>query len=170
MKTTFIIFIVIAMTSNLFSQSPSWKWANQQSPGGISNSSGKCISVDANGNSYVTGGFGGSIILGGITLTSVGSYDMYIIKYNSNGIALWAKSAGGTGYDYGGIGINVDIAGDVYVTGGFSSTAITFGTTTLAHVGTGYSDIFIAKYSSAGDVLWAKSAGGIAEDYGVSLL
>jgi len=46
----------------------------------------------------------------------------------------------------------------VYVTGQFSSSSITFGSTILPNAGLG--DIFLVKYDINGNVLWAKSAGG----------
>ena len=57
---------------------------------------------------------------------------------------LWAKSAGGANGDYG-ESIATDSAGNVYVTGRFYSTSITFGTTVLTNAGSNTYDIFIAK-------------------------
>src|SRR5450631_1287899 len=69
---------------------------------------------------------------------------------------LWAKSAGGTDYDYA-TSVTTAPGGDVYVTGYFSDT-ITFGSTVLTNTDTlcfCTFDIFIAKYDSSGTVLWA---------------
>lgn len=79
----------------------------------------------------------------------------------------WAKSGGSTGLD----GIRdsyTDSDGNTYVTGTFAGTTATFGTTTLTNADpNGFNgDIFIAKYSSSGDVIWAKSAGGTGNDAG----
>ena len=79
---------------------------------------------------------------------------------------VWANSAGGTSGD-GGISIATDAAGNTYITGDFYSPAITFGGTTLTNNG-GY-DIFIAEYDTNGNVVWAKSAGGTADDEGFSI-
>ncbi len=78
---------------------------------------------------------------------------------------LWAQRGGGNGYD-GASDITVDNAGNIIVTGYFDSTA-TFGNYTLNSAGA--SDIYIAKYSNAGDVLWAVSAGGSGYDQGYSV-
>ena len=64
------------------------------------------------------------------------------------GDLLWARSAGGSGWDYG-WGIAVDAAGNALVTGRFQGSA-TFGAgeaneTTLTSAG--HNDIFIAKYT-----------------------
>jgi hypothetical protein len=53
-----------------------------------------------------------------------GGYATYIIKYNTSGTALWAKKIDGTGNDFG-QGVAVDASGNVYVTGYYSSAAIT---------------------------------------------
>lgn len=79
----------------------------------------------------------------------------------------WAKSAGSTGLD----GINdiyTDDAGNTYATGSFAGTTALFGSITLANSDvSGFSgDVFVAKYSPTGDVIWAKSAGGNGNDAG----
>ncbi|MEO8150375.1 MAG: SBBP repeat-containing protein [Bacteroidia bacterium] len=74
---------------------------------------------------------------------------------------LWAKSAGGTDNDEG-HAITTDAAGNVLVTGYYSSATITFGATTLTNAGG--SDVYVVKYDAAGNVLWAKSGGGASTD------
>jgi hypothetical protein len=84
----------------------------------------------------------------------------------------WAKQAGGSGWAVG-YGIAVDGSGDSYVTGGFSGSA-TFGAgeaneTTLNSSGGEYEWIFVAKYNSSGDLLWAKQASGWGWGYGIAV-
>lgn len=55
--------------------------------------------------------------------------------------------------------VATDAAGNTYVAGSFAGTA-RFGAYTLT--GSGYTDIFLVKYDSAGTVLWAKQAGGMS--------
>ena len=78
----------------------------------------------------------------------------------------WAKSAGGTGYESS-TGVCTDASGNVFITGLFFSPTITFGTTTLTNAGG--MDIFIVKYDATGNVLWAKSAGGVYGERGQSV-
>jgi hypothetical protein len=62
-----------------------------------------------------------------------------------------------------------DANGDVVVLGYYISSTITFGSTTLTNAGTG--NLFLVKYDAAGNVLWARSAGGSVseEAYGLTL-
>jgi hypothetical protein len=72
----------------------------------------------------------------------------------------WArspKSSGSGGANYGGA-ICFDEKGDIYVVGQFSNPLISFGDITLTN--TGSQNIFIVKYSSIGNVIWAKSIQG----------
>jgi len=110
----------------LYAQAPSWVWAKS-----AGNAKGHSIAVDAKGNVYVTGYFeSDSLTLGSITLRSAGGKDIFVVKYDSNGKVLWARSAGGMNDDYG-ASIAVDASGNVYVTGYFESDTLTFGTITL---------------------------------------
>lgn len=137
------------------------------SPGGI---------VTDGENVYATGYYLSPFITffgttqGTTTLAGTGSYDMFIVKYDLNGNVLWAESAGGIG-DAWGTGITKDGNGNVYVTGDFKSSSITFGNYKLNNMGISLPtqqsfDIFIVKYNASGTVLWATSAGGTADDFG----
>jgi len=139
-------------------------WA--KSAGGIEAENSGTIATDINANVLLTGSFfSQTITFGTITLTNVGGFDIFIVKYDASGNVLWAKSAGGIFQDYG-VGIASNVDGDVLLTGSFANPAITFGTTTLTNAGNNYDyDIFIVKYDASGNELWAKSAGGIGNDY-----
>ena len=137
-----------------------WLWANQA--GGISYDYGRGIAVDDNGNSYITGEFEESATFGTTTLTSSGSYDIFVAKLDSSGNWLWAKQAWGIGEDVG-FSIAVDAKGNSYITGVFIESA-NFGTTTLTS--SGDYDIFVAKLDINSNWLWAKQAGGTDDDYG----
>lgn len=125
------------------------------------------IVCDNDGNIYVTGYIdAASTTFGGITLTNSGYGDVFIVKYNSAGDVLWAKRAGGPSNGEAGLGIVADNAGSIYVTGRFTSSTVTFGTIVLTNSYTSGHDLFVAKYDTAGTVIWAKSAGGNRDDYG----
>jgi hypothetical protein len=125
-----------------------------------------CVADDL-GNCYMVGCFySNTITFGGYTLTNanpVSTSDLFIVKYSPTGTVIWAKKAGGTGTDKA-IDIDIDNVGDLVVTGWFYSSSITFGTFNLTNSGTATSDIFIAKYSSSGNVIWATKAIGTEND------
>lgn len=135
-------------------------WAKGSS-GGIAQS----IYYDKNDNLYLTGYFNGSISFGSIYLVNTGGagQDMFVVKYDTSGNVIWAISAA----DCEGQNITTDKIGNVYVSGDFLGATITFGTTTLSQAGLG--DLFVVKYDSLGNVIWAKSAGGTSTDTGLGI-
>lgn len=141
-------------------------WA-KSSAAGNNTDIGQSISTDTRGNVYITGYFASpTITFSSTTLTNKGNMDIFIAKYDRSGNMLWAKSAGGPNYDYGNC-ISTDTSGNVYITGSFHSRAINFGPTTLTNAGS--NDIFIVKYDTNGNVLWAKSTGGTESEGGSSV-
>ncbi|MDD3235233.1 MAG: SBBP repeat-containing protein, partial [Candidatus Cloacimonetes bacterium] len=132
-----------------------WLWAKRA--GGSYNQRGECIAVDSDGNVYITGIFEISATFGDINLSDIGSTNIFVAKLDSAGNWLWAKGAGSmANWNYG-LGIAVDNAANVYVTGSFQ-LSVAFGANTL--ICTGDKDIFVAKLDSTGNWLWAKSADG----------
>jgi hypothetical protein len=121
-----------------------------------SDEAGGRIDLDASGNVYFSTFITGTHMVGGTSVTSTGMRDILIVKYNSAGVKQWIKTAGSTSNDAA-QGIAVDAAGNVYVTGYFGGTASFDGTMKTA---VGYSDIFVAKYTSAGTLAWVQTASG----------
>ena len=126
------------------------------------------ISVDGDGNVYVTGTFEGSADFNGNgapDVTTAGGGDIFVAKYTAAGALAWVLGAGGSSSDEGG-SIAVDDAGNAYVTGSFNLSA-DFDEDGTADVTTaGGGDIFVAKYDAAGALAWVKSAGGSMFDGG----
>lgn len=132
------------------------------SAGGTGNEESYDIAVDNVGNAYLTGYFVSATVMFGIySLTSSGVYDIFVTKLDPAGNFVWAVSAGGTAYDQGN-SIAVDSSGNSFLTGYFESATATFGPHTITS--SGGRDIFIAKVDSAGNFLWAVSAGGTVYD------
>ena len=135
---------------------------------------GNSIAADGNGNSYITGVFEGTVDFdpgAGIhNLTSNGSADIFFAKYSSDGSFIWAANFGGTSSDYG-ESVFIDGSGNLYITGGFQGTAdfdpsgVTQNLTSAGNL-----DIFFAKYSSDGSLIWANRVGGTDSDFGSSLV
>jgi len=131
--------------------------------GGMHRDQPYSISVDRDGNSYICGYMQGpSTSFGSVSLTNAAYLGgIFLVKYNTDGHAVWAKTALETGM--GGAQCNsvcADDKGNVYLTGYFTSPAITFGFVTLTQSSVWYNaDPFFIKYDADGNVLWAKNAG-----------
>ncbi len=169
MKKLFILFALIwfftFLNGTSFAQVPDWLWA--KSAGGTDLDDGYSVAVDSYGNVFVTGYFSSPVItFGSYTLTNAGGGDMFLTKYDASGNVLWAKSTDGAYYNEG-YSVAVDLSGNVYVTGYFSGLVLTVGSYTLTNAGDG--DMFLAKYDASGNVLWAKSAGRILNEYANSV-
>ena len=70
---------------------------------------------------------------------------------------LWARAAGGCNSVMG-QSLSADPSGNIFVTGVFGYPSITFGNTTFYNSDSGV-DLFLAKYDSRGNLLWASTAG-----------
>jgi hypothetical protein len=136
-------------------------WAKSSSGSGQA-ATGRAVSTDAGGNVYISGYFAWvSTTFGSFTLPITGTVNVFLAKYDTNGNVLWAKSSTGTGNDYC-YTVNTDAVGNTCIGGWFNSPTISFGTYTLTN--TGSDDVFLAKYDTNGNVLWAKGANGSTSD------
>ena len=124
------------------------------------------LSTDKAGNIYALGYFQDlSIIFGSTTLyNNIAPYqDICLVKFDTSGNTLWANNLGGENHDVGN-SLSVDLNGNIFVTGSFTSSIINLGKTVLVNKGPGNSDILIVKYDTNGNLLWGKSAGGVLSD------
>ncbi|HYV54141.1 MAG TPA: T9SS type A sorting domain-containing protein [Chitinophagaceae bacterium] len=136
--------------------------------GGILAENCSAILTDNSGNLYITGIFSSpNLTLGAFTLTCTGGVDLYIAKLDPSGNVLWAKSAGGSGSEYG-YNLTLDLTGNLYLTGMFSSPNLAFDNDTLFC--TGNLDAFLVKYDSLGNIIWAKSSTGSENEIGYCIL
>ena len=126
---------------------------------------GYSVITDPDGNVFVTGR-GAMLSFDSITLANTG---MFVAKYDVNGNILWAKRATGTGVSYNrGYSISSDEDGNVFVTGSFSSSAITLDSITLFLPLGSNNAMFIVKYDANGDAICASvlpaSGDGVSAD------
>ena len=129
------------------------------------------IATDLSGNLYVSGVYTDSnCIIGPDTLNNPIPYCMYFMaKFSSSGSVLWAKNiaSDSTPFAFLGNSLGVDFEGNIILSGSFGSAKITIGPITLYNnniIGGGSSDVFLAKFDSLGNTIWAKSFGGKAND------
>jgi len=139
------------------------------SAGGRDYDEAHAVAVDAAGNAYITGFFDANATFGAYSLLNhSGSDDIFVAKCSSSGAFLWAVQAGGALDDQGN-SISLDAGTNVYVTGSFADSAL-FDTNTLTAAGTNsLPDVFLARYDSAGNLLWVRQAGGGGDDEGYSV-
>lgn len=137
----------------------SWQWVKKG--GSSTNDNGLGIITDGGGGIYAVGFYEGTGTFGTNNMTSAGGQDIFLVKYNSTGGEVYAKSHGGWGNDHC-YGLVRDPNGDLVLTGSFEGTA-TFDANSLNTAG--ISDIFVAKCSSVnGANIWAVKAGAEDED------
>ncbi len=158
-KSTICLFIGFQLILPIHAQN--WAWA--QSSNNSGSGEGYGLDKDLNGNIYACGMFASATLAFGTnTLTSTGSFNVYVVKYDPLGNVLWARSSTGSGTIIcAATCLKTDINGNVLVTGYYNST-IAFGSQTLTNI-SGY-DAFLVKYDANGNVLWAKSGGGTQFD------
>lgn len=137
--------------------------------GGVQSDRGLAIDVDQVGNVLVCGFYTGMLDFGnGIILNSnSGSQDAFVLKLDSNGSPVWARSGGSSGGSDRANAIGIDPFGNVIITGQFSGDA-QFGSLNLNSTD-GTNDVFIVKYNSEGNELWAKKGTGASLDRGLAI-
>jgi|GEM_PF-697638 len=124
-----------------------------------SSSEGRSIAVDEQGDIYVTGFAGGSgYIFDPITVNTGGfARQAVIVKYDSTGTALWAKSTTGTGTPKSARGIAV--AGDrLFITGQIGYTQAFFDGMPITPVANSL-NLYVLACDLQGNALWARSYG-----------
>ncbi len=137
--------------------SDTYDWADMLS-GPLIDESFSIASDDA-GNCYVTGIFNGTAVIGDTSLTARGATDIFLIKYDPSGERIWIRQAGGR-EDDDSYAVHISADGYCYLTGSFADTAY-FENDTLICFDDNiyYFDIFLAKYTLDGDLIWVTRAG-----------
>ena len=137
-----------------------WLRGSHSAVTNVYGSSGLDLSIGTNGHVAVTGYFNEPIQnFGSIALTKSASYDyncnMFILEYDAQGNALWAKNAGSVYENLTrGQSTVVDAAGNVYVTGYFSND-ISFDNIAISTISG--SSQYLVKFSATGQAQWAKT-------------
>jgi hypothetical protein len=130
------------------------------------------VKTDANGDTLWTRTYGGpgpelservqqtadgGYILAGSTMSfGAGAFDVYLVKTDANGDALWTSTYGGSANDYGRSARQTSDGG--YIIAGDTES-----------FGAGYLDVYLLKTDSSGDTLWTRTYGGSSEDVAYSV-
>jgi len=146
-------------------------WA--RSEGSSNSEKGLGIAADNSGNVYVCGYYTNTVTINGTTHVGPGGgqggREIYVAKYDQNGVFQWFRDAGSVGRDEA-KAVRCDGNGNVYVCGMYSKNC-TFGSQTLStYNNTSYWDAFLAKYDTNGNLQWVKTGGGDVDDGAWSLV
>jgi hypothetical protein len=153
-------------------------WAARIAGTGTSQDIGYGIATDSSGNVLVTGQYGAALTVynqgpsgtAGTTLPWTGSTDVFVAKYSSAGAVVWAAQIASTGANADrGNGIATDSSGNVFVTGYYGAALTLYnqgGSTGTTLPITSSGDCFVAKYSSAGAVVWAARIASTGDNTG----
>mgnify|MGYP000391709367 CR=1 FL=1 len=139
-----------------------WIQTASVSGAGASAVTGQEIVVDNLGRVTVAGTFAGTVNFGGgVTETSLGGDDIFLVQYNSVGALQWLKKAGGAGNEVLG-GLDYSSANDLHIAGSFTND-LTFTGSATVYSTMGAEDGFAAKYDSNGNVLWTRQIGAVGD-------
>lgn len=126
----------------------------------------------------ITSDHSGNVIIAGTTLlsdsgiatpgayrtTRQGYYDVFIAKFNTNGIQLWGTYYGGTQYDFLFDGVVTDRNGNIFIAGETNSTAGIASPDAYQTNWSGMDDIFLTKFSPDGLFSWGTYLGSRGND------
>jgi gliding motility-associated-like protein len=155
-----------------YSENGQYQWAFNTGQPGVDNAGWDVVADNAN-NVIVTGFFQGSNIdfnpssTAIFPLSSNGSQDIFLAKYDPAGAFIWAFNAGGSSIDVGRV-LAVNSTNEIYVGGDYGSSTmdISPGSSTTLLTGSGSGDIFLAKYSSGGQLIWGFDLGASGTENG----
>jgi hypothetical protein len=98
-----------------------------------------------------------------------GSFDMFLVKFDSAGVRQWGTYYGGSGSDKG-YNIALDRGNNLYVVGVTSSSSGIATTGSMQASLGGGDDAFLVKFSRSGVRIWSTYYGGSAADNGFGCL
>jgi len=114
------------------------------------------LDVDANGNIAVSGNFTANTKVENTTLNAFGKSETFVVKLDSKGTLLWAKSFGSDGFDRSNA-VAIGPKGDVYLSGLFQGTILANG---QKFPKKGATDMFVAKFDKNGSFVFVKTYHG----------
>ena len=161
------LLLLLALPSHA---EPAFEWL--AFGGGAKNDKTRGVTFDAAGNAFLAGETTGDGEFGGVKRMGAGDTDFMLVKVSPEGRVLWVRSLGGSLVDRG-YGVVTDAAGEVYVTGHYQSqdAVAPKGFTPTEALGqtlpnAGDYDLFVAKFSTDGELRWIRTGGGKGYDYG----
>ncbi len=142
-RVVIALAVVILSSSNTYSQQLLWS----EHYGGQFDESGSSVTLTTDG---------GFIAIGSTFSYGAGEHDIYVVRMDSLGIALWNRTYGGALTDY---GYDIQQTSD----GGFVMVGMTKSS------GEPNGDVFLKKIDASGAEVWSKTFGGAKRDEGWSV-
>jgi hypothetical protein len=162
---------LIAASTLTHAAAPDYSWVQQPSSSG--DVFPRRLATDRCGNTYAVGLFIGDTVFGtnSFCFESLSGYSFFLTKLDRNGSWVWTRSlptANPSNSYLKGSGVAVDASNNIVVTG----LSVAFGgdgSTSTPYQGTNVltllkNEIFVAKFSENGDLLWARPTGGADAD------
>lgn len=149
-------FLTLVLLCTLHMNAQQWNWAVDA---GGSGNTDICwgIATDSQGNAYWAGSVSGTADFGCGTLAPGTTIAGALAKYDSTGVCQWARGITVGFNDAWAYGIAIDAQDRIYITGSYDGNADFGNGITLNSLGG--DDIFLARYDTDGNCLWARRAG-----------
>ncbi len=159
--------VILLNNSKLKSDFGSKAWSKTNTAGGFKADNLNDLIFDKAGNIYVCGYFTESINFNNETINAVGDgRDMFVLKYDNKLNPVWIKTATGKANDLG-LSLAMDNDENLYVYGSFEND-LKFDNLIIEAINA--PDVFVAKYTKDGNLLWAKKAGLDKLDHSIDLI
>ena len=139
--------------------------------GGTGSDAATWVAKSSSGETYVCGYFNGAVdfdpsLYGSDVRISQGGADIFVGKFDANGLFLWARTMGGPQDDVPWC-MAVDAVGDVILTGEFRGTVDLDPTAGIdSRTSNGNGDVFVTKLTSGGGYVWTRTFGSAGNDVG----
>lgn len=162
MKKIFTLLILLSTLYNYAQIIPGIEWQRSVGSDDFDSSGGITTTTDGG---YIT--FGTALGAGGDITTSYGGSDYWIAKLDADGTIEWQRSYGGSSYDGAGGDLRIETA-KIRQTpdGGYILGANTGSSDGDVSVFNGeWSDVWLVKIDSSGNIEWEKSFGTPSEEY-----
>jgi hypothetical protein len=152
---------IFSLNGLVYCQDSSFQWAIECGNPPNTTDTKTILTSDQSGHVIQSGEFLDTAMFGDKTLISAGGTDIFLVKYDAQGEAVWANRIGATDYDYV-QKITTDQDGNILMAGYFYGTTL-IGTDNYTSFGS--QDIFLAKFNADGEFLWSIRAGSQMADY-----
>lgn len=176
MRNTVFILLLFFFTYGLNAQVtiPKLEWMHTISD--AQSALSYSVAIDHVGNVIVAGYYDGTVDFepgpGVTSYTAVGGFDVFVSKYTNDGSLIWAKSLGGSSYDYG-YNVSVDNSNNILVTGVFRGNGDFDpgpGVSTLICNNSAYGNAFLVKLDPSGNHVWSKAFTSLSSSIGNAVI